>query len=199
MSEPCKIAQSQSRVRANPDRQRHLLRARSDGHRVPPAPSQRALKTREETMRGISRSPALKPKSATQSGQKTITSTPNIILDRCSRIQKERKSILRTPSVLTPAPQGRARAWYRWSTPEVRQYRSKSTTSCWRGIDAGLRGRGYPLWKVLRSWRIGPYRRAWTRVNRHLSVPGCGLPRLSLVRSLVDTSGAPLSRRPQRR
>ena len=148
MSEPCKITQSQSRVRANPDRQRHLLRARSDGHRVPPAPSQRALKTREETMRGISRSPALKPKSATQSSQRTITSTPN--LDRCSRIQKERKSILRTPSVVTPAPQGRAMAWYRWSTPEGRQSRSKSTTSCWRGIDAGLRGRGYPLWKVLK-------------------------------------------------
>jgi hypothetical protein len=190
-------------VRANPDRQRHLLHARSGGHRVPPAPSQRALKTREETMSGISRSPALKPKSATQSGQRTITSTPNIILDQCSRIQKERKRVLRMPRVLTPAPQGRARAWYgtkkRWSTPEVQQRRSKSTTSWWRGIDAGLRGRGYPLWKVLRSWRVGPYRRAWRRVNRHLSVPGCGLPRLSPVRSLVDTSGAPLSRRPQRR
>ena len=61
-----------------------------------------------------------------------------------------RKSILRTPSVVTPAPQGRARAWYRWSTPEGRRCRSKSTTSCWRGIDAGLRGRGYPLWKVLK-------------------------------------------------
>ena len=37
------------------------------------------------------------------------------------------------------------------------------------------------------------------RVSRHLYVPGCGLPRLNLVRSLVDTNGAPLSRRPQRR
>jgi hypothetical protein len=37
------------------------------------------------------------------------------------------------------------------------------------------------------------------RVSRHPYVPGCGLPRLNLVRSLVDTNGAPLSRRPQRR
>jgi hypothetical protein len=188
---------------------------------VPPAPSQRALKTREETMSDISRSPALKPKSATQSGQRTFTSTPNIILDQCSRIQKEGKSVLRATQGPYPRASRRARAWYgtkkRWSTLEVRQRRSKSTTSWWRGIDAGiqgevkerqrrrtpplraLRGRRYPLWKVLRSWRVGPYRRAWRRVNRHLSVPGCGLPRLSLVRSRVDTSGAPLSRRPQRR
>jgi len=48
-------------VRANPDRQHHLLPARSGGHRVPPAPSRRALKTRKETMSGIWRSPVLKP------------------------------------------------------------------------------------------------------------------------------------------
>ncbi len=87
------MAQGQSLVRANTDRQRHLLHARSGGHRVPPAPSRRALKTREETMSGIWRSPALKRKSATRSGQKTITSTPSIILDRYHRIQKERKSL----------------------------------------------------------------------------------------------------------
>ena len=86
------MAQGQSLVRVNPDRQRHLLHARSGGHRAPPAPSRRALKTREETMSGIWRSPALKRKSATRSGQRTITSTPSIILDRCPRIQKERKS-----------------------------------------------------------------------------------------------------------
>ena len=33
------MAQGQSLVRVNPDRQRHLLHARSGGHRVPPAPS----------------------------------------------------------------------------------------------------------------------------------------------------------------
>jgi len=95
-SEPCKMAQGQSLVRANPDRQRHLLHARSGGHRVPPAPSRRAFKTREETMSGIWRSPALKRKSATRSGQRTTTSTPSIILDRCPRIQQERKSLVAT-------------------------------------------------------------------------------------------------------
>jgi hypothetical protein len=87
-SEPCKMAQGQSLVRAT-DR---LLHARSGGHRAPPAPSRRALRTREEITSGIWRSPALKRKSATRLGQRTITSTPNIILDRCPRIQKERKS-----------------------------------------------------------------------------------------------------------
>ena len=71
----------------NPDRQRHLPHARSGGHRVPPAPSRRALKMHKETMSGIRRSPALKPKSATWSGQRTTTSTPNTILDRCPRTQ----------------------------------------------------------------------------------------------------------------
>jgi hypothetical protein len=53
---------------------------------------------------------------------------------------------------------------------------------------------GAPL---LRS--VEPTSESWKRVNRHLFLPGCGPPRLNLVRSLVDTSGAPLSRRPQRR
>jgi hypothetical protein len=44
-------------------------------------------------MSDIWRSPALKRKSATRSGQRTITSTPSIILDRCRQIQKERKSL----------------------------------------------------------------------------------------------------------
>ena len=46
---------------------------------------------------------------------------------------------------------------------------------------------------------LEPTSEPWRRVNRHLFVPGCGLPRLNLVRSLVDTSRAPSSRRPQRR
>jgi len=52
-SESRKMAQSQSWVHANPDGQRHLLHARSGGHRVPPAPSRRGLKPRKETMSGI--------------------------------------------------------------------------------------------------------------------------------------------------
>ena len=67
--------------------------ARSGGHRVPPAPNRRALKTRKETMSGIWRSLVLKPKSATRSGQRTTTSTPNIISDRCARTQKGRKRL----------------------------------------------------------------------------------------------------------
>ena len=47
------MAQRQSRVRANPDRRRHLLPARSGGHRVPAAPSRSALKTPKETMSGM--------------------------------------------------------------------------------------------------------------------------------------------------
>src|ERR1035437_11105364 len=86
-------------VRANPDRQHHLLPARSGGHRVPPAPSRRALKTRKETMSGISRSPVLKPKPATRSGQRTTTSTPNIISDRCPRTQKRHRPPAAPPRV----------------------------------------------------------------------------------------------------
>src|ERR1022692_36493 len=58
-----------------------------------PPRADRLSKRAEETTNGIWRSPALKPKSATQSGQRTTTSTPNIIPDRCPRIQKERKSL----------------------------------------------------------------------------------------------------------
>jgi hypothetical protein len=80
-------------MHANPDGQRHLSHARSSGHRVPPAPSRRDLKPRKETMSGTWRSPALKPKSATRSGQRTTTSTPSIILGRYSRTEKERKTL----------------------------------------------------------------------------------------------------------
>jgi len=78
-------------MRANPDRQRHLLHARDGGRRVPPAPSRGTLKTRKETMSAIWRSLVLKPKSATLSGQRTTTSMPNIISDRCAQTQKGRK------------------------------------------------------------------------------------------------------------
>src|SRR5260370_8693354 len=59
-------------LRANPDRQRHLLHARSGGHQVPLAPSRRAPKTRKETMNDIWRSPVLKPKSAARSGRELL-------------------------------------------------------------------------------------------------------------------------------
>src|SRR3974390_2938150 len=78
-------------MRANPDRRRHLLHARDGGRRVPPPPSRETLKTRKETMSAIWRSLVLKPKSATLSGQRTTTSMPNIISDRCAQTQKGRK------------------------------------------------------------------------------------------------------------
>jgi hypothetical protein len=40
-------------------------------------------------MNGIWRSPKLKFKAETRSGQKTTTSTPNIISDRCPRTEKQ--------------------------------------------------------------------------------------------------------------
>jgi hypothetical protein len=66
-----------------------LLAAQSGGHRMPPAPNRTALTTRDETMNGIWRSPKLKFKAETRSGQKTTTSTPNIISDRCPRTEKQ--------------------------------------------------------------------------------------------------------------
>ena len=91
-------------MRANPDRQRHLLHARDGGRRVPPAPSRGTLKTRKETMSAIWRSLVLKPKSATLSGQRTTTSMPNIISDRCAQTQKGRKrSCCNGPSRSGPA------------------------------------------------------------------------------------------------
>ena len=43
---------------------------------------------RKETMSGIWRSPELKPKVATQSPRKTITSTPNTISELCRRTER---------------------------------------------------------------------------------------------------------------
>jgi hypothetical protein len=96
-SEPCKMAQEQSRMRANPDRQDHLPAARSGGHRVPPAPNRGTLKTRKETMSDIWRSHAPKPYPATRSGQRTTTSTPNIITDRCPRNRKPHRRAVPLP------------------------------------------------------------------------------------------------------
>jgi hypothetical protein len=45
-------------------------------------------------MNGIWRSPEQKPKPEIQSEQKTTTSTPNIISDRCPRILPQRPSVL---------------------------------------------------------------------------------------------------------
>jgi hypothetical protein len=42
-------------------------------------------------MNGIWRSPVLKPKSATWSGQRITTNTPNIISDRCAGTKNGRK------------------------------------------------------------------------------------------------------------
>jgi hypothetical protein len=60
---------------------------------MPPAPSRKDLKPRKETMSGIWRSPALKPKSATRSGQRITTSMPNIILGPYAWTEKERKTL----------------------------------------------------------------------------------------------------------
>ena len=65
---------------------RHLLPAKSRGHRTPPAQHQ-ALTTRKETISDIWSSPVLKPSPETRSGQKTTTSTPNIISGRCPRTE----------------------------------------------------------------------------------------------------------------
>src|SRR6476619_8219698 len=58
-----------------------------------PAPNRRALTTRKETMSGIWRSPKLKPKAATPSEQKTTTSTPYIISDRCPRTEERHRRL----------------------------------------------------------------------------------------------------------
>ena len=53
--------------------------------------------------------------------------------------------------------------------------------------------------RIVRQVESGQTPEAERRVNRPLFVPGCDLPRLNLVRLLVDTNRAPLSRRLQRR
>ena len=67
--------------------------AQRRGHRMLLAPNRTGLTTREETMNGISLSPELRPKAATQSQQKTTTSMPNIISDRCPRTEERHKRL----------------------------------------------------------------------------------------------------------
>jgi hypothetical protein len=80
------MAQEPSLPTANPGRRRHLMLAPGGLHRIVPIRS--ALKTRKETMSGISRSPRRKPGPAIRLEPRTITSTPNIISGRCRRTAK---------------------------------------------------------------------------------------------------------------
>ena len=77
-SEKCEIAETQLRLRAR------LQLGRSAGYRARPDPKQMAFRTCKEAMSDIWRWPVLKRKMAIRSRQKTTTSTPNIISDRCS-------------------------------------------------------------------------------------------------------------------
>lgn len=63
-SKPCRMAQEHSSLRTNPNRRRHLLPPQGGGPRAQLVPSRRALKTRKEAMRDISRWPGLKPSPA---------------------------------------------------------------------------------------------------------------------------------------
>ena len=94
-SEPCKMAQRQFRAPARPDRQHRMLRAQNGGHRMPPVLTRQTHKARKEAMSGIWRSLVPKSKSAIRSRQRTTTSTPNIISDRCARTRTGIKRICR--------------------------------------------------------------------------------------------------------
>src|ERR1035437_2357658 len=72
-------------------------------------------------MSGIWRSPVLKPKSVTRSGQRTTTSTPNIISDRCARTQKGRTRQHRQVSPNECRPSHRALALWRGRHPLASQ------------------------------------------------------------------------------
>jgi len=72
------------------DHQHHPRHAPGGGHRTPLDPNRRTLKARKEATSGIWRSPMPKPSSATRSGRRATTSTPNIISDRCARTRKRR-------------------------------------------------------------------------------------------------------------
>ena len=85
-SKPCIMAQEPSLTTANPGRRRHSMLAPGGGHRI--VPTRSALKTRKETMRGISPSPRRKPSPAIRLERRTITSTPSIFSDRCRRTAK---------------------------------------------------------------------------------------------------------------
>ena len=83
------MAEIQTCVSANIDRQGHLLAAHSGGHRVRPAQSHGALTMLEETMSGTWRWRKLKSWPATGSRPRTTTSTPNIISGRCPRTESD--------------------------------------------------------------------------------------------------------------
>src|SRR5580692_2731728 len=95
-SEPCKMAQRQLRARARTDRQRRMLGARNDGHQMPAVLIRTTHKARKEATSGIWRSPVPKPKTAIRSRQRTTTSTPNTISDRCARNRTGRNRIFCT-------------------------------------------------------------------------------------------------------
>jgi len=86
------MAQEPSPPTANPGRRRHSMLAPGGGHRIVPIRS--ALKTRKETMRGISPSPRHKPGPAIRLERRTITSTPNIISDRCRPTAKRHSDVV---------------------------------------------------------------------------------------------------------
>ena len=77
-SEKCEIAEIRLRPRV------YLLLGRSAGYHPRPDPNQRAFRTCKEAMSNIWRWPVLKRKVAIRSRQRTTTSMPNIISDRCS-------------------------------------------------------------------------------------------------------------------
>jgi len=79
------MAQRQFRARARTDRRHRMPGAQNGGHRMPRALTRRTHKTRKEAMSGIWRWPVPKSKTAIRSRQRTTTSTPNIISDRCVR------------------------------------------------------------------------------------------------------------------
>jgi hypothetical protein len=73
---------------AKSDRGRHLLPGQSTGPRDPTAPSLRTIKTREVITTDTWHSPDRRPKMATRSLRRIITSTLNTISGRCPRPQK---------------------------------------------------------------------------------------------------------------
>jgi len=86
-SESCEMTQRQSGNSAGLKHQ-----AAGGRHQVPLILTRAALKTRKEPMIGIWRWPALNFKSAIRLGQRTTTSMPNIISDRCPRTQGRLKN-----------------------------------------------------------------------------------------------------------
>ena len=87
-SEKCEIAETQLRLRAR------LEPGRIAGYRPRPDPNQMAFRICKEAMSDIWRWPVLKRKMAIRSRQKTSTSTPNIISDRCSPNRHNKRRLI---------------------------------------------------------------------------------------------------------